>query len=270
MMSRYEGDPFEDLSSRELEESAISSAEFGEDAQSSYFERDLAEFVRGTKLILEQADIRTEQATGTRFSTNVYQSPPNGALLQAIVYGQLGYDVYFMDNATTLFGKRSPELLAVYAADEIRGRIRFGGINSSEQQEEFELESALNNFFTSTVGAMINDRYLDPEWLKSNNSIILEEFEAIGDYLPQLLRRGFMTSTLIRNIRNADTNASIYVKRWDEKWGRKNQNLLLYEKLAEEGVKPLGYEELLGMASRTIRHEMKANPDFPPLPPRSK
>lgn len=214
------------------------------------FEEDLARFEEETERLSMRLPLEPEPPEGTVLIGNRYWFPFDDGPLYVSALQQRRYAVYMVNNAVNIHGKREPTMLALYAGQEDRGAVRrlleVDGVISpvGEAYRRLLLEVM--------PGTLHNVTFLQGH---PHNEARNTLYAAIGGTQSELVRRAFMTSALLWHMRQEAFSSSLAHIEEDSR--------MLYNLFHAQGLRPLGYEDLFGMAEAVVTDKLQADPQIP-------
>lgn len=224
------------------------------DCAGDSFREDLSHFVQATGHIVRglSAEIVDSPAPDLRSRGNVRASPPSASLMQLEAAKDKGYSVVYGRYDAEPRGIVEPVDVGVLAApSDIEAINKLLYTSASPEGRSY------GNLLSRVADDGLGHYHFVPGH-DARNRLLTAMAALPKDEVDMLSRRGFLANQLY-NSENAlhlvtHSNIGHIIV----------QNLRLYERFREEGVVPLGFEELYGIASKIVSLELEANPDIAP------
>lgn len=221
------------------------------------YEQDVAEFRSATETINRIMPVE-ERVPGenTIFCTNMQTLPFDTTPLFVGALRQLGYDIKITKPTLDRKGRElSHDRLAVYAGSEDYTSVC--ALLISVRPFSDPCHRILYDIAKSKLRTRI---FVPGAWQEEAN----QAYDIFGGVQGELVQRAYMTGLLVHDLR------------WKGPDGEKMRPALelrqterdTYSTLRSQGLYPLGYEELFGLAASNIAHLRRDNPTI--LPPHAK
>lgn len=216
------------------------------------FERDLENFRSATERINRFMPLENEPPEGMIELSRTQPLPFSRYLLVLQALRQRQYDIRLVGNAEDL-GTGPLVPITIYTSPQDRPAIkRITMLPTLDRDVRFSLLSEITNGWLQNVNLLPGH---------GANTEANKWYAAIGGVQSEVYRRAFMTSILVRELRQSKEGSLPIVGALADIY---RQDQLLYNKLRAEGVEPFSYEELFGIAESAITDAMRSSADIPP------
>jgi hypothetical protein len=226
------------------------------DAAGDYFRQDVASFVRtaGRMTTRLEAEVVDPLPEGVRWRGNTSAAPPKSTIMQLEAMKDKGYSIMYgrYDAAPAV---EAPVMTNIgFFVDPEDSNALSGLLHPAESPESRAYGRLLRAITDSNLGYY---HFVDGH--NARNTLLRDVSSLPGDVVDTLTRRGFLTGQLY-----GGEEMQRRIEAYGDTDNITRTNLALYEHFREKGVAPLGMEELYGMAAKSVRLEIEANPDIAP------